>query len=209
MEHRVNRRGIVSHVQNRKVISYANCPVIWCSKLQTDKVLSTTECKYIALSQSLRGILLFTELLKKIREIIQSNDKRPEVHCRIFEDNKGFIDLIESPWIRHRTKYIALKYHHFRSSVKNKLVSIRYAETGDQISNIFTKVLNDDQFYKLRTILNGWQFLKVDRGSLRSESVLTEWNSLITTAREGVLEYTTCRKNHQHRSILGIIAISK
>ena len=40
--------------------------------------------------------------------------------------------------------------------MKNKLVSIRYVEIGDQISDIFTKRLNDGQFYKLRKILNGW-----------------------------------------------------
>ncbi len=30
------------------VICYANCPVIWCSKLQTEIALSTAEAKYIA-----------------------------------------------------------------------------------------------------------------------------------------------------------------
>ena len=59
------------------VISYANCPVIWYSKLQTEIVLSTTESEYIALSLSLRDALLLTELLKEIREIIPSDEKRP------------------------------------------------------------------------------------------------------------------------------------
>ena len=138
------------------VIFYANCPVIWCSKLQTEIALSTTESEYIALSQSLRDALPLTELLKEIRQIIPSDEKRPEVHCSIFEDNKGCIDLVEAPRMRPRTKHIALKYHHFRSSVKNKLVSIRYVETGEQIADIFTKALNDGQFYKLRQLLNGW-----------------------------------------------------
>ena len=34
-------------------ILYAICPIIWCSKLQTQITLSTTEVEYIALSQSL------------------------------------------------------------------------------------------------------------------------------------------------------------
>ena len=95
-------------------------------------------------------------MLKEIREIIPSDEKRPEVHYSIFEDNKGCIDPVKAPRIRPITKHIALKYRYFRSSVKNKLVFIRYVEIGDQISDIFTKRLNDGQFYKLRKILNGW-----------------------------------------------------
>jgi hypothetical protein len=36
------------------VISYAACPTIWASKLQTEVVLSTTESEYLGLSESLR-----------------------------------------------------------------------------------------------------------------------------------------------------------
>ena len=138
------------------VTNNANCPIIWCSKLQTEISLSTTESEYIALSQSLRDVLPLMEILKEIILPIPSDDKVPVVHCTIFEDNKGCIDLVETPSMRPRTKHIALKYHHFRSSVKSGSVSIKYIETGDQIADIFTKALNDPQFYKLRKELNGW-----------------------------------------------------
>ncbi len=36
------------------VICYANYPVIWCSKLQTEIALSTAEAEYIAMSHALR-----------------------------------------------------------------------------------------------------------------------------------------------------------
>jgi hypothetical protein len=36
------------------VISYGGCPIIWASKLQTKVVLSSTESKYVGLSESLR-----------------------------------------------------------------------------------------------------------------------------------------------------------
>ena len=39
------------------VICYANCPVVWCSKLQTEIALSTAEAEYIALSQALRAAI--------------------------------------------------------------------------------------------------------------------------------------------------------
>ncbi len=35
------------------VIHYANCPVIWCSKLETEIALTTAEAEYIAMSHAL------------------------------------------------------------------------------------------------------------------------------------------------------------
>ncbi len=35
------------------VICYANCPIVWCSKLQTKIALSTAEAEYIAMSHAL------------------------------------------------------------------------------------------------------------------------------------------------------------
>ena len=132
------------------VIKYANCPIIWCSKLQTEIALSTTESEYISLSQSLRDMLPLMELLKEIRVTVPSEYKTPTVHCTIFEDNKGCIDLVKTPRMRPRTKHIALKYHHFISSIKSGTVSIQYIETHLQIADIFTKAHNDAQFCNLR-----------------------------------------------------------
>ena len=36
------------------VISYAGCPIYWCSKLHTEICLSTTEAEYVALSTEMR-----------------------------------------------------------------------------------------------------------------------------------------------------------
>ena len=137
------------------VILYANCPIIWSSKLQSEIALSTTESEYIALSQSLRDVIPLIGLLNELQPVLSFTSDMPTVHCTIFEDNKGCIDLVNIPKIRPRTKHIALKYHHFRSSVCNKMISIRYVETKLQMADIFTKALNDRQFAVLRAMLVG------------------------------------------------------
>ena len=137
------------------VILYANCPIIWSSKLQTEIALSTTESEYIALSQSLRDVIPLMGLLTELQPAISFSVNVPTVHCTVFEDNKGCIDLVKVPKIRPRTKHIALKYHHFRSFVRDKKVSIQYVETKLQIADIFTKALNDTQFAALRSRLIG------------------------------------------------------
>ena len=44
------------------VSTYAGCPVMWSSKLQTLTVLSTTEAKYIALSMACHDLIPMMEL---------------------------------------------------------------------------------------------------------------------------------------------------
>ena len=95
-------------------------------------------------------------MLKEIRNTAPSEDEAPTIHFTIFEDNKGCTDLVKTPRMRIRIRHIALKYHHFRSSVKSRSVSIKYVETHNRIADIFTKVLNDAQFCNLRKELNGW-----------------------------------------------------
>ena len=75
------------------------------------------------------------------------------IRCTIFEDNKGCIDLAHIPKMRHMTKHIALKYHHFRSYVSKQMISINYIETQSQIADIFTKASSDVIFCKLQFFL--------------------------------------------------------
>ena len=82
------------------VILYANCPIIWSSKLQTEIALSTTESEYIALSQSLRDVIPLIGLLRELQPALSFITDIPTVHCTIFEDNKGCIDLVNVPKIR-------------------------------------------------------------------------------------------------------------
>ena len=138
------------------LIKYGNCPIIWCSKLQSEIALSTTESEYIALSQSLRDAIPLMELLKELRMVIDKSDDLPEIHCSIFEDNLGCVDLVKTPRMRPRTKHIALKYHHFREHVRKKLLTIHYIETKEQVADIFTKALPDPQFLYLRKMLTGF-----------------------------------------------------
>ena len=134
---------------------YANYPIIWYSKLQTEIALSTTESEYVALLQSLRDVIPLIGLLGELKKIISTDDSNPKIHCIVFKDNKGCIDLANSPRVRPSTKHIALKYHYFRSFIGNTM-SVHYIETTEQIADIFTKSLNDTQFCKLSYCLNGW-----------------------------------------------------
>ena len=138
------------------VIMFSKCPIIWGSKLQSEITLSTTESEYVAFSQALRDVIPLIGLLRELRSVFPFDERAPVVHCTVHEDNKGCIDLVETPRIRPRTKHIALKYHHFRSYVKDGTISVKYVETSEQIADIFTKPLGDVQFAVLREKFMGW-----------------------------------------------------
>ena len=138
------------------VIKYAGCPVYWLSKLQTEIALSTTEAEYIALSQAMRDVIPLMALLAEINIIIKLHIPKPEIHCKVFEDNRSCISVATAPKFTPRTKHISLKYHHFTSFVKSKSLSIHPIDTTEQVADIFTKPLDGNAFVYLRKKLNGW-----------------------------------------------------
>ena len=139
------------------VITYANCPIIWASKLQTQIALSSCEAEYISLSQSLRDTLPIMNLMQELKDReFEDGYYKPKVHCRLFEDNTGALALATVPRIRPRTKHINLVYHHFREAVREGLVDIIYTNTKEQIGDMFTKPLAQNDFVKFRRRLLGW-----------------------------------------------------
>ena len=138
------------------VIFYMNCPVIWVSKMQTEIALSTTESEYIALSQSLRDVIPFMNVVRELNPLFDSSVPKPTIMCQLFEDNNGALTLAKDPKYRPRTKHIALKYHHFRSYVKRGEIEILPIDTKDQLADQFTKALDEQTFVFLRSKLMGW-----------------------------------------------------
>jgi hypothetical protein len=105
--------------QTGYVISYAGCPIIWASKLQTEVVLSTTESAYVGLLESLRTAIITMNLLKEMQEQgVDIPKTNAVVYCKLFEDNAGAIHLAKASKMRPQTRHINQKYHQFREWVK-------------------------------------------------------------------------------------------
>lgn len=138
------------------IIMYAGCPVVWCSKLQTEIALSTMEAEYIALSQAMREVIPLISLMGELQTLVPFYNPTPQVRCKIFEDNRSCIVVAESARLTPRTKHIAIKYHHFRSIVKSGQVKIHPINTREQIADIFTKPLDERQFKYLRSLFLHW-----------------------------------------------------
>jgi hypothetical protein len=77
------------------LITYAGCPVVWCSKLQTEIALSTMEAEYIALSQAMREVIPLIQLMDELEPVMHFHNPTPHVQCKLFEDNRSCIVVAE------------------------------------------------------------------------------------------------------------------
>jgi hypothetical protein len=138
------------------VITYANCPIYWASCHQTEIALSTTEAEHIEMSSALCKVIPLMKRMKELHTIFPVHINKPNIFCKVHEDNQSTIRMAKSDKFTSRTKHIALKYHHFCSHVKNGYIEINYCLTEDQKADLLTKPLADAAFFRLRHMLIGW-----------------------------------------------------
>jgi hypothetical protein len=138
------------------VLTFANCPIAWASRLQSLVALSTTEAEYIALSTALREVLALMNLFRELEAKQFIKAPQPRIRCTVFEDNQSCICLATEPKARPRTKHLAVRLHHFRDHVLNGDITIQHVASKDQTADIFTKPLPREQFKALRLKLCGW-----------------------------------------------------
>ena len=90
-------------------------------------------------------------LIKEVQSqgFFVSNTK-PTVHCKIFEDNSGALEIARVPKMRSQTKHINLKYHHFCSFVDKGLLSVHPVGIIEQAADVMTKDIPLDDFLRHR-----------------------------------------------------------
>jgi hypothetical protein len=117
------------------VTCYANCPLIWCSKLPTKIALSTAEAEYIVMTHALWDTIPVQNLVKKVSCIFLLPDPITNFCIMVHEDNLPAILMVESLKFTPCTKHIAIKYHRFCSRVQTS-----FNKTGDiKLKYILTK----------------------------------------------------------------------
>ena len=141
------------------IITVANCPVLWMSKLQTETALSTMEAEIIALAHSCRELFPIIDLVISLGKAVGlPTEDLTTMHVSIHEDNAGALVLAETipPQFTLRSKYYAIKTAWFREEVqkrKNKLLKI---DTVEQLGDLFTKGVPKVTFEYLRKKIMGW-----------------------------------------------------
>ena len=79
------------------------------------------------------------------------------IKSTVFEDNQSCLALAKAPKLLPGNKYLALRYHFFRSEIgKDKGVLVEWVSTEKQVADLQTKSLGPAQFKILRKKLMGW-----------------------------------------------------
>ena len=78
--------------------------------------------------------------VEELSDIFSLYINKPDLHCKVFENNQSYIAITESSKLFTRTKHIALKYHHFKSYVDSKRLRIIYTCSEDQLAEILKKI---------------------------------------------------------------------
>jgi hypothetical protein len=110
------------------VICYANCPLVWCSKLQTEIALSTAEAEYIVMLHALRDTIPIQNLVKEVSCIFHLPDPITDFCITVHEDNLSAISMAESLKFTPRTKHIAINIITFAAE-------FRHHSTSQEISS--------------------------------------------------------------------------
>jgi hypothetical protein len=92
-----NADNIMSHTGF--IITYANCPIYWASRLQIKIALSTAEAEYIAMSSALHKVIPLMTLMKELHTSFQctlTNQTSSVKSMRIINTQLEWQHLIKS-----------------------------------------------------------------------------------------------------------------
>jgi len=68
----------------------------------------------------------------------------------LYCDNLSAINISKNPIQHSRTKHIDIRHHFITDLVEEKVMTLEYVDTEEQLADIFTEALDAKQFEKLR-----------------------------------------------------------
>lgn len=116
----------------------------WLSKLQPTVALSTTEAETNAA----------TELVKQVAHVrlfLRELGCKQQYPTVVFEDNMATISNVEGTENAKRAKHYMMKVHYLREQLEAGTFAMMKVATKEQLSDVFTKALPNEDFCKFRT----------------------------------------------------------
>ncbi|GJX95345.1 hypothetical protein Tco_0351143 [Tanacetum coccineum] len=136
--------------------------VCWSAKKQQSVAMSSAETKYVVAARCCANLLWMKSQLTDYDIIYEK--------VTIFCDNTNAIAISNNP-VHSRTKHIDIRYHFMRDYILKGDIELHFIPTQYQLSDIFTKPLDEPTFKRLIVELG---MLNID--SKPEASVLSEEN---------------------------------
>jgi hypothetical protein len=125
--------------------------------MATEIAMSSTESEYTGASYALREAIPIMDMLEEMKAHgVPISSSHAKVHCRLYEDNSGALEILKKAKYRPRTRHLLVKLHHFRDYVTQGKISVHAIRTHDQEADYLTKPVNEEILKKLRKLVQGW-----------------------------------------------------
>ena len=119
------------------------------SKIKNVIALLSTETEYVGQTHAAKEAMWLQSFVSEV----QGKGKRP---LTILCDNQGAIALAKNnkyQLYHARTKHIDLRYHFICEAVEDGKINVKYIQTDENVSDIFTKALPKPRFQCLAKLL--------------------------------------------------------
>ena len=113
--------------------------VTWKSKKQKVVALSSVQAEFRGIAKGVTEILWIRKVLS---ELNCHQTQASPLYC----DNKAAISISENPVQHDRTKHIEIDRHFIKEKLENKIISLPFVRSKDQLANILTKVVASKVF---------------------------------------------------------------
>ena len=100
------------------------------------------EAEYIATNLCCAQILLMKQSLGDLNLSFE--------HVSIKCNNTSAINISKNPVQRSRTKHIEIRHHFLKDHAQNGDITLEFVSTKNQLADIFTKPLSEEQFVDIR-----------------------------------------------------------
>jgi hypothetical protein len=121
------------------IIYLLNVPICWRSKSQKSFTLSSSEAKYVAISDAVKEVRFIYYLLNDLHIKV----KLPIV---VMTDNIGAIFMSENASTSFRTRHVDTRYHFVREFVDSGFIKIEFVRSVENYSDLFTKNVNQELY---------------------------------------------------------------
>lgn len=121
--------------------------VSWKSKKQKVVSLSSAEAEFRGIKSGLTEVLWLRKLLSEL-------NLHPTETCQLFCDNKAAISISENPVQHDRTKHVEVDRHFIKEKIEDKVVTLPFVRSEEQLADILTKAVDSRSFTKVLNKLN-------------------------------------------------------
>ena len=131
------------------VLFFMGCAIMWWCRTLRTVALSSQDAEFMTLSDTSREVVFIQNLLFALGYM----DK--DTAFPIFGDNRGSITLANNPSDHQKSKHLDVRYFFVRQKVEEERIKIHWVETKDQLADLFTKALPEDQHWRLTLAIMG------------------------------------------------------